>query len=94
MFTLGVLLGLLVSVIAGGLAGFAAGGLAGFAAARSRPRLAGVLVCVGELVVFLVLLRVVISVKRRGLLQGFLTGSALAFLLCATCWGLIAIKGG
>ena len=47
------------------------------------------MVCVAELVAFLILLMIMLRLKQPGLLQGYLTGVSLVFLLCAACWGLM-----
>jgi hypothetical protein len=75
MFVLGVMLGII--------------GVAGGLLLASSGSFSPIKICVGELVTFLLLLFVVMKVKRPGLLQGFLTGVALVFLLCAACYGLM-----
>ena len=52
----------------------------------------GLRICILEATGFVVLLIAAIKTKRRGLVQGVLTGGAVAFLLCAACWGTVGIK--
>jgi len=62
-------------------------------AASLGARVSLAMVCVAELVAFLSLLVLMLWLKRRALLAGFLTGVALVILLCAACYGLIRSWG-
>jgi len=78
MFLVGVGLGV-VALLLGGLVG---------------ARGPFIMVCVSELVVFVLGLFLVRKINMPGLMAGYLTGVALVFLLCAACWGIMAGLGG
>jgi len=76
-FAFGVLLGFFGTIIVGGLAGLLV------ISAGMRP----LLVCLIELGGFAGMILIAIRLDRKGFAQGIVVGGALAFLLCAICWG-------
>ena len=82
-FVLGVVLGLGGTLVPAFLIAMTLG----MGASKQAP----VLTCVIELAGFLLMLWLAFRSKRQGLTQGVIVGGAVAFLLCAACWGIVAI---
>ena len=86
LFVVGILVGLVGALVPAASIAAVMGIWGGGGKIRS------VVVCVCELAGFGVMLLVALRSGRHGLAQGVIVGGALAFLLCAACWGLIAFS--